>query len=144
MAFAILDIATNAVTPDGAVVGVLGQPLTLEDCPPNLRPFMMELAAIGKQANEIEEQDNQSAMDYAVRGEDIPVPRMERVRTLLEEGVGANLVRRGEQDGRRSVEGRAVAFMNRINALSLGLTSLRAFKERQEDVFKVLAGIGAK
>jgi len=144
VAFAILDIATNAVTPDGAVVGVLGQPLTLADCPPQLRPFMMELGAIGKQAREIEEQDNQTAMDFAVRGEDIPVPRMERVRTMLEEGVGANLIRRGEEEGRRSVEGRAVAFMNRINALSLGLTSLRAFKERQEDVFKVLTGIGAK
>ena len=103
----------------------------------------MELAAIGKQANEIEEEDNQTAMDYAVRGEDTPVPRMERVRMMLEEGVGANLVGRGSEDGRRSVEGRAVAFMNRVNALSLGLTSLKAFRDRQEDVFKVLAGIGA-
>lgn len=48
-----------------------------------------------------------------------------------------------EGSGRRSAEGRAVGFANRINALALGMTKLRAFKERQNDVFKVLAGVGA-
>ena len=43
---------------------------------------------------------------------------------------------------RTSTEGRAVAFANRINALALGMTKLRAFRERQEMVFKVLAGVG--
>ncbi|TFK31596.1 hypothetical protein BDQ12DRAFT_693923 [Crucibulum laeve] len=143
VAFAILDVATNAVTPDGAVVGVLGTPLTIEQCPPPLRPFMAELAAIGQQAREIEEQDNNTAMEHAQRGEDIPQTRMERVRMMLEEGVGYERGRREAEDGRRSVEGRAVAFTNRINALSLGLTKLRAFRERQDDVFKILAAIGS-
>ncbi len=40
-----------------------------------------------------------------------------------------------------STENRAVAFANRINALALGMTKLRAFRERQETVFKVLAGV---
>ncbi|RDB28721.1 hypothetical protein Hypma_014957 [Hypsizygus marmoreus] len=143
VAYAILDVATNAVTPDGAVVGVLGQPLTLADCPPELRPFMTELAAIGQQAREMEEADNNSAMQYAQRDEEVPPSKMDRVKLMLEEGVGYAEGRREAEEGRRSVEGRAVAFTNRINALSLGLTRLRAFKERQSDVFKVLAGIGA-
>ena len=45
--------------------------------------------------------------------------------------------------GRRSVEGRAVAFANKVNALGLALTKLKPFKERQEYVFKVLGGIGS-
>jgi len=51
-------------------------------------------------------------------------------------GVG---VRR---DGRRSTEGRAVAFANRVNALALAMTRLPQFKERQDEVFRVLAGVG--
>lgn len=143
VAYAILDVATNAVTPEGSIVGVLGQPLTLADCPRELRPFMAELAAIGQQAKEIEEEDNKTAMDYAQRGEDIPSSRMDRVRLMLEQGVGYAQGRREAEERRRSVEGRAVAFTNRINGLSLGMTRLRAFRERQEDVFKVLAGIGS-
>lgn len=138
VAFAILDVATTAITPDGSVVGVLGTPLTLEQCPAPLRPFMAELAAIGAQAKAVEEEDNESAMRLAERGEDIPPTRMERVRVMLEGGIGADV---GDVDGRRSVEGRAVAFVNRINALSLGLTKLKAFRERQDEVFSVLKGI---
>ncbi|KAG6917721.1 hypothetical protein DXG01_001372 [Tephrocybe rancida] len=143
VAYAILDVATTAITPEGSVVGVLGTPLTLADCPPELRPFMIELAAIGAQAKEIEDADNDTAMQYAQRGEDIPPSKMERVRKMLEEGVGYADGRREAEEGRRSVEGRAVAFTNRINALSLGMTRLRAFRDRQDEVFKVLAGIGA-
>jgi len=66
---------------------------------------------------------------------------MDRVKAMLEEGVGHDIAQ-GSQ-GRRSVEGRAVAFTNRVNALALGMTRLKAFKERQKDVFKVLGGIGS-
>ena len=130
------------MTPEGAVVGVLGKPLTLADCPQELRPFMVELASIGRQAKEIEEEDDNVAMALALSGKDIPQSRMDRAKAMLEEGVGYAQGKRDEKTGRRSVEGRAVAFTNRINALSLGMTRLRAFRERQEDVFKVLAGIG--
>jgi hypothetical protein len=139
VAFAVLDVATTSITPDGSVVGVLGTPLTLEQCPAPLRPFMAELAAIGAQAKAVEEEDNESAMRLAERGESIPATRMERVRVMLEGGIGADV---GDVDGRRSVEGRAVAFVNRINALSLGLTRLKAFRERQDEVFRVLKSIG--
>jgi len=77
------------------------------------------------------------------RGEDIPVPRLDRVKMMLEQGVGA-APSSPTDDRRRSVEGRAVAFMNRINGLSLGMTRLKAFRERQADVFKVLSGIGSR
>ncbi|KAJ7510101.1 hypothetical protein B0H11DRAFT_1176303 [Mycena galericulata] len=143
VAFAILDVATTSMTADGAVIGVLGQNLTLAQCPPELRPFMAELASIGRAAREMQEEDDETAMKYAARGKVIPPTRMDRVRMMLEEGVGYAQGQRENEEGRRSVEGRAVSFTNRINALSLGMTRLRAFRERQADVFKVLAGIGA-
>jgi len=143
VAFAILDVATNAVNSDGSIVGVLGKPLTLAECPRELRPFMMELAGIGQSAKSMEEEDNEIAMNLAQEGKDIPVSRLDRVRMMLEEGVGYERGLRDVAAGRRSVEGRAVAFANRINSLSLGMTRLKAFRERQEDVFKVLAGIGS-
>ncbi|PBK76040.1 hypothetical protein ARMSODRAFT_950413 [Armillaria solidipes] len=143
VAFAILDVATTSMTPEGGVVGVLGQPLMLSDCPIQLQPFMMELAAIGRDSKELEAEDDRIAMQYAQQGRDIPAPRMERVRKILEEGVGYSDRHRDEENGRRSVEGKAVAFANRINALSLGMTRLKAFRERQEYVFTVLAGIGS-
>ncbi|KAF7304967.1 hypothetical protein MKEN_01211400 [Mycena kentingensis (nom. inval.)] len=142
VAFAILDVATTAVTSDNTIVGVLGKTLTLEQCPPPLRPFHLELAAIGLAAKAIEEDDNEVAMKCAQRGKPIPPTRMDRVRLMLEKGVGYAHTRDESEQGRRSVEGRAVSFTNRINALSLGLTRLKAFKERQADVFKVLSGIG--
>ena len=49
-----------------------------------------------------------------------------------------------ERDGRRrSVEGRALALVNRINALALGMMKLRAFKDRQDEVFKILASVSS-
>ncbi|KAI0035375.1 hypothetical protein K488DRAFT_43367 [Vararia minispora EC-137] len=139
VALAILSVACSAVTPDGAVRGVMGQPLTLEACPAALRPLMMELAAIGRAAGEIEEQDTEEAMRRAAAGEDVPAPRLERVRAMLERGAGHDVAERG--GGCQSVEGRAVAFANRVNALALNMTRLPAFRERQEEVFKVLSGV---
>ncbi|KIL57646.1 hypothetical protein M378DRAFT_171541 [Amanita muscaria Koide BX008] len=142
VAFAILDIATTSITPDNlGIIGVLGTPLRLADCPLELRPFMKEIINIGVKAKEIEERDNNSAMECASRGEELPDPVMDRVKVILELGVGHE--REGGRGGRTSFEGRAVTFANRINALSLAMTKLRAFRERQEQVFKILAGIGS-
>lgn len=141
VALAVLSVARTAVTPDGGVRGVLGQELTLGSCPMELRPFMMELAAIGRHANEIEEEDTEEAMKLAERGRDIPPPRLERVREMLERGAGHEGRRAQDEAGRASVEGRAVAFANRVNTLALGMTRLRAFRERQDEVFKVLSGV---
>jgi hypothetical protein len=133
----------HAVAPDSSIIGVLGKPLTLAECPKPLRPFMVELAAIGHAAKEMEEEDDQAAIHAVQRGEEVPLSRLERVKMMLEEGVGYERGLQDAQNGRRSVQGRAVAFANRINALSLGMTKLKAFRERQEDVFKVLSGIGS-
>ncbi|KAG6901432.1 hypothetical protein C0995_012062 [Termitomyces sp. Mi166 len=146
VSFAILAIATTRLTSSGAVLGILGTTLTLAECPHELRPFMRELAVIGREARKIEQEDSEVVVGCMQRGEEVPrgQTRMERVRTILEEGVEWSL-REGRRDGaevRRSVQGRAVAFANRINALSLGMTRLRAFRERQDEVFKVLAGVG--
>ncbi|RPD54369.1 hypothetical protein L226DRAFT_471984 [Lentinus tigrinus ALCF2SS1-7] len=134
--------------------GVLGQTLALKDCPDPLKPFMAELCAIGKALHEMEDADSETAVRALQRGEEPPTPRLERVYDILEKGVGhayrpedvGREGRDGPADLRRrktSTEGRAVAFANRINGLALGMTKLRAFRERQEIVFKVLAGVGS-
>ena len=171
VAFAILDVATSSVTHhparqksladvlpapaadqrEATIYGVLDKTLALSQCPPELRPFMAELCAIGEAAREMEEQDSLAAVDALQRAEDPPLPRLDRARDVLESGVGHAFV--GAQradvpraaDHRRrttSTENRAVAFANRINALALGMTRLRAFRERQDMVFQVLAGVG--
>lgn len=171
VAFAILDVATSSVThdparlksladilpapdaqqPDVTIYGVLDKTLSLSQCPSELRPFMAELCAIGEAAREMEEQDSLATVEALQRGEDAPMPRLDRARDILEGGVGhafagaerADVSRAAEHRRRTtSTENRAVAFANRINALSLGMTRLRAFRERQDMVFKVLAGIG--
>ena len=73
---------------------------------------------------------------------EVAVPRLERARLLLERGAGYD-VDGGGNGGRRSAEGRAVAFANRVKALALAMTRLLEFEERQDEVFGVLlAGVG--
>ncbi|KAI0761013.1 hypothetical protein BD413DRAFT_495917 [Trametes elegans] len=133
--------------------GVLGQTLALEECPGALRPFMEELCAIGAAAHAMEEEDSAAAVRALQRGEEPAVPRLERVRDIIGGGVGHAFADGGVGEAgsggggdprrrRTSTEGRAVAFANRVNALALGMTRLRAFRERQEMVFNVLAGVG--
>ena len=83
---------------------------------------------------------------------------MERVRRILERGVGSegrkehNDTEEATSDDddddnerevrrRQSLEGRAIALANKINALALGMTKLRAFRDRQHEIFKILASI---
>jgi hypothetical protein len=149
VAFAILEVATTAMTPSGGIRAVMGQELRLEMCPRELVPFMTEFVAIGSTAKEYEAQDNADAIEVISRGDVPPEPRMERTKKVLEGGVGYGYRRRqrsgedGRNDNRRSVGGRAVTLANRINALALGMTRLKAFRDRQNDVFSVLAGLGA-
>ena len=148
VAFAILDVSINSMTPDGSVIGILGKRLTVSECPRELQPFMIELSVIGQQAKLMDEEDNQYAMKLAEQGrsDDIPLSRLDRVRLMWEKGVGYE--NNDDHDdggggGRRSVEGRSVAFANKVNALGLALTKLKPFRERQEYVFRVLGGIGS-
>ena len=132
---------------NNVVIGVRGVPLTLADCPAALRPLMSEFSAIGREAAHIEEEDTAEAIRLVQEGRDgeVAVPRLERARLLLERGAGYDVDDGGSGGGcggRRSAEGRAVAFANRVNALALAMTRLPQFKERQDEVFKVLAGVG--
>lgn len=145
VAFAILDVATTAITPDGAIRGVMDQQLTLEMCPPELKPFTKEVLAIGGEVNECRDEDDADAIKIISEGGVPPEPRMERTRKVLENGVGYNRRRHNGGDGSRnrmSVQGRALTLANRINALALGMTRLKAFRDRQNDVFTILAGLG--
>jgi hypothetical protein len=139
VALAILSVSTSRVTPTGGVLGVLGAELSLEACPPPLRPLMAELAAIGSAFKGWEEEDSERAVDALVHGHEPPRPGADRVKEILEKGAG---YAEAHQDGRpRSAEGRALALANRINGLALRMTQLRPFRERQEEVFKVLVGV---
>lgn len=147
VAFGIIDVATTGMTSDGAIRAVMGQKVTMETCPRELQPFTRELMAIGSMVRETEEEDNADAIEIISRGGEPPEPRMERTKKVLENGVGYDRHRRDSVEdrssNRRSVRGRAVNLANRINALALGMTRLKAFRDRQNDVFSVLAGLGA-
>jgi len=142
VALAILDVSLHSMTPTGGVLGVLGKELTLDDCPEPLRPLMLELAAIGQEAATYANSDDENAIRLAARGKNIPEPVMDRVTMILETGVGYdNHLRAQEEDGRRSVEGRAVQFANRINKLALTMTGLQAFRSYAKGVFEVLSAL---
>ncbi|KAN0130547.1 hypothetical protein V8E53_011633 [Lactarius tabidus] len=147
VALAILAIGARSVSVSDSTDGVWlvrGRRLTVDECPAQLRPLMREFVAIGMEAERIEEEDTEAAIALVQQGRTVPVPRLERARMLLERGAGYD-VREGERDtgpsGRRSTEGRAVAFSNRVNALALGMTRLPQFRERQAEVFRVLAAV---
>ena len=136
VAFAILDVATRPVTRSGGIRGVMGQELTVEKCPEELKEFMIEFVAIGSAVAKCKSEDDANAIEIISRGEVPPEPVMERTRKVLERGVGHN-----RSEGRMSVEGRALTLANRINALALEMTRLEAFRERQHDVFSVLSAL---
>lgn len=113
-----------------------------------MRPFFSELVSIGREARRIEEQDTELVVKMIAEGQEgVPTPRLERVKSMLQWGIGverdgSRRDKNGERERKESVQGRAVAFANRISALALGLTKLKAFRERQDYVFKVLESIG--
>lgn len=141
-ALAILNVSIEAITPTGSVRGVMGRELTLEECPPSLQPLMRDLAAIGEVAKAYATEDDEEAIRLAARGKHIPESRMDRVRRILESGVGYESNQEEEQqEGRRSVEGRAVQLANRISKLALVMTSLPAFRSYAKDVFEILGAL---
>ena len=110
-------------------------------------------------------------MHLAERGLDIPEPRIDRLKRTLQTGVAGQreeerAIRRntrrdrnqengrgragrsGEDnssdsdEGRRSPSSTTVRFANRINELALRMTALPAFRERQQEVFSILQGVG--
>jgi hypothetical protein len=99
---------------------------------------MSEFATLGREAAHIEEEDTMEVIRLVQEGREgeVAVPRLERGAGYDVDGGGTG------SGGRRSAGGRAVAFANGVNALALAMTRLPQFKERQDEVFKVLAGVG--
>jgi len=155
VALAILEVGARAVKPDGSIDGGYGLRMTLEECPDALRPLMTELGNIGKQVKKIRQQDTDTAIEAAQRGEEPGPTRLRHLERMLQKGVGydrdtacssacagANGNGGCEHLGRReSVEGRTVAFSNRINALALNISKIKTFRERQSEVFEVLSAV---
>jgi len=153
-AMAESNLALSSMHEEPSVMGVLGAKLALRQCPPELRPFMRELCDIGRAVREMEDEDSQRAVEILQDGGvELPEPTLDRVRRMLERGVAAEGRRRRDSDDdddmssmdsdstSHSIEGRAITLTNRISGLSLSMTKLRAFKERQSEVFKVLASV---
>ena len=146
VSLAILEVGTRAVQPDGSIDGGFGMQLTLAECPESLKPLMVELADIGKQAKKIRKEDTDAAIEAAQRGEEPTAPRLDQLRRMLQEGVGcdrgSSAARNGDHLVRRdSVEGRTVAFSNRINTLALNISKVKTFRERQSEVFEILSAV---
>ncbi|KAF8480630.1 hypothetical protein JB92DRAFT_3102070 [Gautieria morchelliformis] len=58
---------------------------------------------------------------------------------MLDSGVGCDERERSpgaDEDGRGSVEGRAVQFAHRVNCLALKMTGMAAFQATTKDVFE--------
>ncbi|KAG1729845.1 uncharacterized protein EDB91DRAFT_1059822 [Suillus paluster] len=149
VSLAILEVATTEgiILPDqNAIMCVSareigGHKLTPDACPEPLRPFMIELISIGRDAQVMQDEDNEATIKAIERGdEDIPEPRFERVKVIIIDGVRVS--RDSGEDGsrmrKRSLEGRAVAFANRVNALGLSISRIKAFRDREKEVFDVL------
>jgi hypothetical protein len=101
--------------------------LRLAECPAPLHPMMREFVAIGRKTARMGEGDTMEA--------------------LMRAGVRASLVRASGvgsgSGGRRSAEGHTVAFANLVIMLTLAITRLLGFRERQNDVFRVLCWSGS-
>ncbi|KAI9568188.1 hypothetical protein HD554DRAFT_2191671 [Boletus coccyginus] len=147
LALAILEVGTRALRPDGSIDGGVGLQITLDECPEALKPLMLEFGRIGKKATMIREGDTEAAIEAAQSGNEPPVPRLEQLRRMLQEGVGFDRAQSasdddGEQRARRdSVEGRTVEFSNRINTLALNISKVKTFRERQHEVFEILSAV---
>ncbi|KAG8968150.1 hypothetical protein FRC03_008503 [Tulasnella sp. 419] len=160
LGLAILDFSMYSLTPEGNVKAVLGAELKLEDCPPGYRPFMLELSGISQKVKEMATEDDDKAMEILTEDSEavLPEPRIDHVKRMLERGIGrendeltdsapevgggrsTTARRRSTRSRSRSTDGSAVRLSNRINTLALNMMKLEAFRERQHDVFKVLAG----
>lgn len=145
VSLAILEVGTRALQPDGSIDGGAGLQITLDECPEALKPLMIEFGRIGKKAKTIREGDTEAAIEAAQSGVEPPVPRLDQLRRMLQEGVGfdrAQNVNDEEQRVRRdSIEGRTVEFSNRINTLALNISKVQTFRERQHEVFEILSAV---
>lgn len=140
MSLAILNVGMT-LQPNSSespnVIKVMGKNIRLSDLPGAYKTTMTELAAIGREAKKLSEEDDERAIAYVARGKPLPEPRIGRVRKLLERGVGyvgADGRVRGSSSSNGGT-GRSREFSSKITALCLEMMKLPAF---QEDMLRIL------
>jgi len=114
------------------LISMVGREIRLTDLPGAYRTCITELAAIGREARKLSEEDDERAIAYVARGKALPEPRIGRVRKLLERGVGfvgADGRVRGAKEASGGGTGRSREFSNKISALSIEMMKLPAFQE---------------
>jgi hypothetical protein len=120
------------------VVHMMSREVRLSALPGAYKTCMATLAAIGREARKLSEEDDERAIAYVARGRPLPEPRVGRVRRLLERGVGyigADGRVRGAESGRGGT-GRSREFSNKINQLALDMMRLPAFQEQMLRILK--------
>lgn len=138
---AILEVCLTRVDRNGVRVVHLGRNspkvIGLNETPVYLRPFLTKLVEVSEAAKSISEEDDQRAIQEAIEGSVTSEPRLGRLRVRLESGLGDA----DETARAASVEHSVTNLANAINALSLEMATLPAFRERQAEVFKILASV---
>jgi hypothetical protein len=149
VSLAILDFATSSdvLSADGRKIRVVQafgansrQWIGEEDCPPEYGVFFRKLLGLFRRLRIMAEADDRDAVRVAEDrlGDEFgssglsTETRIERLKRRLEEGIG-------HQSG--SPGGTVAELANAIGRLALGMCQLPGFVERQDEVFKVLAGL---
>jgi hypothetical protein len=111
-----------------------------EDCPIEYAVFFRKILGLFRRVRILAEADDRDAVRLAEEGElgdrleaEIPTEtRLERLKRRLEEGVAHQSSSPG---------GTVAELANAIGRLALGMCQLPNFVQRQDEVFKVLAGL---
>lgn len=140
VSLAILNVSMTlqSNTDSSNVVHMMSREIRLSVLPGAYKTCMATLAAIGREARKLSEEDDERAIAYVARGRPLPEPRVGRVRRLLERGVGyvgADGRVRGAGSGQGGT-GRSREFSNKINQLALDMMKLPAFQEQMLQILK--------
>ncbi|KAG8782714.1 hypothetical protein FRC15_006471 [Serendipita sp. 397] len=113
------------------LISMMEREIRLSDLPGPYKTCFTQLAAIGREARKLREDDDERAIAYVARGKPLPEPRIGRVQKLLERGVGyvgPDGRIRGTSNSSGGT-GRSREFTSKITALALEIMKLSAFRE---------------
>ena len=155
ISLAILSVSLSSLSSDGTSIRtVFGTDISICDVPADYpspdeggdyRCFIQELIGIGQQGRKIAEADDDRAIACVARGKDLPTTRMDRLRQILEKGVGY-VDESGKIRGEDRLErefGKTMAFALRINQLTMKVVKMKSlFKsENAGEILNILAGL---
>ncbi|GAA5885431.1 hypothetical protein JCM6882_009618 [Rhodosporidiobolus microsporus] len=140
---AILEVALSRMDRRGVRVVDTGRSapkfIGAGETPLYLRPFLSKLVEVSQSVQAMAVEDDERAVKEATEGvEQLTVPRLDRLKERLAQGVGADSTL---ESSRSSTDGMVAQLANAVNGLALAMTSLPAFRERQADAFKILAAV---